>query len=260
MLFEDRETQLAPERVAAWADVVRRAAVGGAVGRRPCAYGPWSTAVSQMRDVPRVLVTQDADASALPDRLIWFYATLAQPGWACARRDFIEAALVFLEADVMLFRSGYAKRHLIRRLAQSPLSAEDIVRIEGLLKRAVLQGTGLEEHRAYRKLAARLVCEGRLPGLCDWLEGQARGAILTWDRATGAVVADLLSAQLSPQDRARLETTSFRLGAKWGLPYPSLDRLVPARHALRDAEAKRRFSAYLMVKAIRARQLNMTTH
>ena len=91
-----------------------------------------------------------------------FASDVAQPGWPGPRPDLIAFALAFLEADVMLFRSGYVKRHLIKRLQQSPLTSDDITRIDALLRRAVTRGSSLEEFKGYRILAAHLVVNGAL--------------------------------------------------------------------------------------------------
>ena len=156
-----------------------------------------------------------------------FAEDIAQPGWPEPRSALIDFALTFLEADVMLFRSGYAKRHLARRLGQAPLTAADVARIEAVLRRATAGGAGLEEFRAYADLAARLVAEARLPGFEDWLVGRAEGAILTADRCDGRESRDI--RRLAPLSEADLAGWQ-RLGGP-GVVWPGLDRLVDAGRA-----------------------------
>lgn len=253
-LDSDRAERLAPDIVAHWTNLVHRCAPIVPRGRRPCAYGPWEGVLAEVSRRPPFVGAPAPGPLSLATRLMWSYGDLARPGWPPARSDFIAAALVFLEADVMLFGSGYTKRHLITRLRQPPLTPAHIARCDASLRRAVVEGTGLEEHRAYRKLAARMVCEGALPDLSDWLEAQAKGALLTWDRAGGEMIKALHGAQLTRQDRARLHQISFCAGARWGVVYPAMDCVMPARQTRGTLQGKRSFSAYLMLETIKARQ------
>jgi len=188
-----------------------------------------------------------------PTYLLNIASDIAQPGWAEPRDDLIEFALVYLEADVMLFRSGYTKRHLIKRLQQSPLSKRHVARIDALLRRAVCDGTGVEEFRAYRKIAAHLVLEDRLPDLEDWLEEQADGAILTLDRADGALLADLRS-RLSEELRALVWKTRLFGRSRWGVVYPQLSEVVPAGKQIEESAQRVKFNAYLMLSFIDRRR------
>ncbi len=156
----------------------------------------------------------------------------------------------------MLFRSGYAKRYLARRLQQSPLRDADVVRIETVLRRAVLEGTGLEEYRAYAKLAAHLVESGRLPDFEDWLEGLAEGAILTLDRADGEGWRDIFieNENLSEQDKARLGRVNWFGPSKWGTRWPWLDEVVRAGKRLRDKDERVRRNACPMLRAVLRRR------
>ncbi len=181
----------------------------------------------------------------------------AQPRWPEGRQDLIEWALTFLEADVMLFRSGYAKKNLLTRLRQSPLQPNDVARIEALVRRAVTQGTGVEEQRGYRRIAARLVYENHAPNLRSWLEAQAEGAVLSFNKADAAMLADIFNAPLSDEGRAKLEKGGFLLRPGWGLVLPGLTEFVRCPRGQDDVAAKRKLSAYRMLCAIRQREGSM---
>lgn len=145
----DRALRLAPDIVERWTDVFREAADEIVPGERPCDYEPWRKAIAEVG--PRHGLEPDTFISS---RALTFIADVAMPAWPEPRRDLIEFALVVLEGDVMLFRTGYAKRHLIKRLQQAPLTQTDIARLDVMLQRAVTRGTGFEEYRAWCKLAA----------------------------------------------------------------------------------------------------------
>lgn len=101
--------------------------------------------------------------------LMWVTEAVMRPSWPPQHRHLIDFALTFIEADVILFRSGYAKRHLAKRLQQVDLTDNDVARLSGVFQTRVNEGVGLEEFRAYAKLAAHLVCAGRLPGFEECL-------------------------------------------------------------------------------------------
>jgi len=185
-----------------------------------------------------------------------FASDVAQPGWPGPRPDLIAFALAFLEADVMLFRSGYVKRHLIKRLQQSPLTSDDITRIDALLRRAVTRGSSLEEFKGYRILAAHLVVNGALYNLTSWLAIKAEGAILTMNRANGGVIADMFShPDLSERDVRRLHIYPRFLGrSKWGITYPNLSEVAPAGGLVKEKEERIKYAAYLMLRSIQRRQ------
>lgn len=156
----DRALRLSPEIVERWTAVFRQAADEVVPGRSPCDYAPWKKAIAEVG--PQHGFAPD---NFISSRALTFIADVSMPAWPEPRRDLIEFALVVLEADVMLFRTGYAKRHLITRLQQAPLTQTDIARLDVMLRRAVTQGTGCEEYRAWCKLAAYLVDEGYLGDL-----------------------------------------------------------------------------------------------
>ena len=173
------------ENAAYWTGVVRRAAphTAEADAPRPCHYGPWSAALLKIERVDREWKSleryyhhgQDAVASDLIGGLMSFVYDAMCPGWPDDHAHLVEFALTFLEADVMLFRSGYYKRHLLRRLRQAELTPEQAERAAALVKQAVNRGTGLEEFREVARLARRLETED----LREWLSQRAEGAYLT---------------------------------------------------------------------------------
>jgi hypothetical protein len=249
-----RAERLSVEAVQFWTEKVNLAAAHVLPGQSLCATGPWSAVLDDvLKDPPFI-----GKPGWRPAPYFTFFEALvdiAQPGWPEPRADLIQFALAVLEADVMLFRSGYAKRHLIRRLQQSPLADADVLRVQALLERAVLQGTGLEEARAYRKLAAHLAVAGRLPGFEDWLEAQAEGAVLTLSDAHWPIMDWL-------EDKEDKVAQMFSRVADYGehtfgLTYPAMDQMVPAgdlRKGLRQRQAR---MAYRMIAAIKGRRMSL---
>ncbi len=219
---------------------------------RPCAYHPWQTALFEVMRTPPFIGLSLDGVTPNPQRLIEFAEDLSKPGWPEPRRDLIEFAFVFLEADVMLFRSGYTKRHLIKRLQQAPLTEIDVDRVHLLLKRAVLEGTGHEEARAFRKLAASLVVQGKLPDLENWLDQKAKGAGLTMQHLP---VSEYFKFLTNP-DRSDIELGRFVAFHRWGFRYPDMDTLVKVGKQLTEPDQKARRTAYYMLHAIRTRQSN----
>lgn len=240
-----RAERLAPECVNRWTTTVSTVAGRVRSGSRPCDYRPWLEALND-----------GATSANLAGPLMDFASDIAQPGWPEPRPDLVGFALAFLEADVMLFRSGYVKRHLIKRLQQSPLSSNDIKRIDALLRRAVTVGSSLEEFKGYRRLAAHLVVNGWLDTLSGWLALKAEGAILTIDKANGGISADMFShPDLSERDKRRLQIYPRFFGrSKWGITYPNLSEVVPAGSLVKEKEERIKYAAYLMLRCIQRRQ------
>lgn len=202
----DRALRLFPEIVEKWTEVLRDAAVEVEPGALPCDYAPWIKAIGEAGR-RHGFVAHPADlvpSTSVASRLRNFIEDVSLPAWPDPRRDLIEFALSVLEADVMLFRSGYAKRHLLKRLTQSPLTDADIARIEPMLRRAVTSGTGLEEYRAFCKLAAHLVAEGHLRDLSGWLCRHAEGAYLNYSMADGRLARQFWRAGLPDTEMKRL--------------------------------------------------------
>jgi hypothetical protein len=149
-----------------WTAVIRLALAALQRGKlrgtatRPCDYAPWRKALA-------VVGADSLD-------LMGFADTASRPPWPKDRQSLIEFALTFLEADVMLFRSGYTKRYLLDRLRHSDLTPDQVGRVVEVLKQMVMTGMGCEEFRAARRLAATL----RPEDLTAWLEPLAAGAKL----------------------------------------------------------------------------------
>ncbi|MBJ3763725.1 hypothetical protein ILP92_13290 [Maribius pontilimi] len=252
---EARAARLAPRKVTDFTKLVEH--VGRTVKSegRPCSYLPWKSALKEYSRVPPYTGKLPDDWHWLPSDLMNFAADIAQPGWPEPRADLIEFAITFLEADVMLFRSGYVKRHLIRRLQQSELSGDQVSRIDSILRRAVVQGAGMEEFRAFRKIAAHLCLLGHLPDLRQWLEEKSRGAILTIDRADGELFAKIMgSAELSEPDLNRALAVNFFGPSKWGVVYPEMRKVVRAGKLVKEPSQQIKHNAYLMLEAIRRRE------
>lgn len=256
-----RAARIDPAKVSAWTMLVSRAAKIVNPGAKPCSYAPWDKALTTCAQSSAFRVLEDRETPYLSpsSNLMIMAADIAQPCWPEPRPDLIEFALAFLEADVMLFRSGYTKRHLIKRLQQSPLSNDQILRVDRLLRRAVTSGAGLEEFRAYCKMAAHLVEKGYADDLTDWLSAQAEGAILTW-RWAGAETWAAFTQNPALSDREMESLWELKLfkGFKWGLVYPELTRIVPAGKHLKEPENQVRTGAFLMLRAINRRMAAQT--
>ena len=243
-----RALRLVPEVVAHWTEVLNRAAPRAAPGKSPCDYAPWVKALSEAQG--RV-ASRDVDEDRYAH---WNYHNdfrrvmedIALPAWPEARADLIEFALRFLEADVMLFRSGYAKRHLIQRLKQAPLSDAGIARIKPMLRRAVTKGAGLEEYRAWCKLAAHLVAEGHLPDLPGWLLPQARGTYLNYGMADGTLARQFWKADLSDSDMKRLVGGVFR-PSRYAVVWPDFSQVVEIGGAYGSDEQRVKRNAWRML-------------
>ena len=254
---EARKLRLKPSRVTAWTTLIAQVAKNVVARGKPCDYEPWKNALADYSRKPSKLDELSANDNCVSADLVNFAADVAQPGWPEPRPDLIEYALTFLEADVMLFRSGYVKRHLIRRLQQSELDCLQVSRVDMLLRRAVIHGTGLEECRAFRKLAAHLCTLGHLAELPRWLERKAEGAILTLDRADGALWKKMIeSPGLSERDKKLLASVSFFRPSKWGIVYPEMNKVVRARKAVKEPSEKVKYSAFLMLTAIDRREIS----
>jgi len=243
----DRALRLQPEIVERWTGVFREAVDEIMPSESPCDYGPWSKAIGEVG--PRHGFEKD---SFISSRALNFIEDVSMPAWPDPRRDLIEFALVVLEADVMLFRTGYAKRHLIKRLQQAPLTKTDISRLDVMLRRAVTDGTGLEEYRAWCKLAASLVDEGYLGDLPAWLYPQAKGALLNYRMADGRLTQQLLDAGLSDAEKRKL------LGGVWRAPshavsWPNFSEVIRENGNFDTQEQRVKRNAWRMLDHISRR-------
>lgn len=178
-----RLAALHPAAAARWTNLVSAAAaqVEPMDPAKPCAYGRRVRAIAAVSGGPVECADRyygwNNEAPDAVGGLMSFLYDAMSPGWSEDHEHLVEFALTFLEADVMLFRTGYDKRHLLRRLRQADLSPEQKERAEALVGKAVVEGTGLEEYREFCRLAANLNPDG----LSEWLERLAEGAYVTVD-------------------------------------------------------------------------------
>lgn len=169
---------MTPEAATFWISVLDRAEpmARAATWKRPCDYAPWSDALEKIASIDKDWPPMGDVPDAFPTSNIMSFARdVACPGWPEGHAHLVEFALRFLEADVMLFNSGYVKRHLLRRLRQAHWTDQQTDRAEALLRRAVVEGTGLEEYREFCRLASRVLNDD----LGEWLADQAERAFLT---------------------------------------------------------------------------------
>ena len=246
----DRALRLYPDIVQRWTAVLVEAAKQVEPGRAPCDYDPWFKAIGEVglrhgfQAHPRDLVPETSIASRLRN----FIEDVSLPAWPEPRRDLIEFALVVLETDVMLFRSGYAKRHMIMRLKQSDLTDGDIHRIDKMLRRAVILGTGLEEYRTWCKLAAHLVAVGQLGELPAGLSPQAKGAFLNYSMADGHLAQQFFKADLSDVDMRKLVGIIRR--SRHAIAWPDFRKVVDTKGEIESAEQRVRRNAWRMLDHI----------
>jgi hypothetical protein len=171
---------LTPEHTAAVIRLIDRAlpVASRHPRKRPCDYAPWEAALRTVEplgdDWPRF---GRIHAVSAEDDLRLFATDVSRPGWPEAHAHLVDFALRFLEADVMLFRMGYVKRHLLIRLRQAHLDAGQSESARLIVRYAVENGTGLEEFREIMRLAARVADEA----LRAWLEEKAGHVVLTLD-------------------------------------------------------------------------------
>ncbi len=246
-----RALRLAPEIVDHWQKQLEKAIPHVRPGRTPCDYSPWVTALSKARGtVPPQGIHDDPYAHwNYHNDFKSFVEDLALPAWPVPRRDLMDFALLFLEADVMLFRSGYAKRHMIKRLKQAPLTQSDIARLDKMLRRSVLEGAGLEEYRAWCKLVAHLVANGHLGDLPAWLFPQAKGAFLNYSMADGRLAQQFWKADLSDADMKKLVGGVWR-ASRYAVAWPDLRRVVDTDGAIDTADQRIKRNAWRMLDHI----------
>lgn len=240
----DRALRLYPEIVKRWTGVFRDAADEVETGGSPCDYEPWRKAIGEVG--PRHGLERDTFISS---RALTFIADVSVPAWPEPRRDLIEFALVVLEADVMLFRTGYAKRHLIKRLQQAPLTQTDIARLDVMLRRAVTRGTGLEEYRAWCKFAAYFVDQGYLGDLPAWLYPQAKGAFLNYSMADGRLAQKFLNAGLSDVETLKLVGGVFRASSH-AVSWPNFSEIIKVDSSFNTPEQRVKRNAWRMLDQI----------
>ena len=249
-----RALRLAPEVVAHWQKQLEKAIPLVQPGRTPCDYIPWVTALSKARGaVPPKGLEDDPYAHwNYNNDFKSFVEDIALPAWPDPRRDLMDFALLFLESDVMLFRSGYAKRHMIKRLQQAPLTQIDIARLDKMLRRSVLEGTGVEEYRAWCKLAACLVAKGHLGDLPAWLFPQAKGAFLNFSMADGRLAQQFWKADLSDADMMKLVGGVWR-ASRYAVSWPNFRTVIDTGGAIDSEEQRTKRNAWRMLDHIMRR-------
>lgn len=171
---------MTPVASAHWSSVIERALplARKVQPSRPCDYRPWASALTQIEKVDAEWPLRGPYPWPVdPGSLMSFADMVGCPGWPEDHAHLVDFALLFIEADVMLFRSGYTKRHMLRRLRQASLDASQTERVRRIVRNGVENGTGLEEFREIRRIAARVADEA----LTEWLAEKAEGVVLTLD-------------------------------------------------------------------------------
>ncbi|WP_420862292.1 hypothetical protein [Algirhabdus cladophorae] len=210
-----------------WCVILRRVKVQRAEFKRPCDYGPWTQALEAL------------DVS--PFALMMFAHALARPGWPADAARQIEFALTFLEKDVMLFQSGYCKRHLLKRLHQAQLNAAQSDRLVALVKRAVIDGAGLEEFRGYGRCAATL----NRSDLNAWLLETAQGAVVPlWE-----LPPDTRHAVLEANPNVVKKYVGRTTGYEFGISVDTLDG--PVAFAGLGVERRVKANAWRILQVVR---------
>lgn len=245
----DRALRLLPDIVERWTDVFREAADEIGLGASPCDYKPWVKAIGEVGPRHMFKSYYQETSPCIISRAGNFIEDVSMPAWPEPRRDLIEFALVVLETDVMLFRTGYAKRHLIKRLQQAPLTQGDIGRLYIMLKRVVTNGTGLEEYRAWCKLAAYLVDDGHLGDLPTWLYLQANGAFLNYNMADGHLARQLNNAGLSDVEMCKLVGGLLR-ASKYAVSWPNFSEIKKVDGSFNTQEQQVKRNAWRMLDLI----------
>lgn len=184
---EWRMKTLRPEAAKFWIDILDRAeSIAGTIPKtRPCDYAPWTTALAQIAESNKYWVTQPVYELSLME----FAKCTSAPVWPDKHAHLVDFVIRFLEADVMMFRSGYTKKHLLKRLRQASLNVTQTERIHALLKRVVVDGTGLEEFREFCRLAAHVMSDD----LRVWLTEHSSGVFISLEERYGPDTFDWIN-------------------------------------------------------------------
>ncbi len=209
-----RLRELTPEAASRWTGVLNRAEplARAETPNRPCDYGPWTAALEKVAG-------KDIEWPA--QALMKFARDVSAPGWPQAHAHVVDFALRFLDADVMLFNSGYVKRHMLIRVRQAKLTEAQAERARRILERAVVDGAGLEEFREFCRLAARVWTEAfgvRLAAL-------SQGAMLTLDHIDAGEWAGTV-ARFDEATLRKLMRTDWSCRAVWAFPATFEPRLT----------------------------------
>lgn len=237
-----------PEAVAAALSLLNAVAAGVRRGdmKRPCDDGPWIEACRAIGVISKPESWHDRYLSPV----MRFAERFVQNPWTEPRPDMIDYAIRFIEVDAMFCRSGYSKRRMANHLRQVALSDVDVARLEAAFRVRIVEGAGLEEFRAYTRLAAKLVVEGRMPGFEAWVRDQARGTVLSYDEVNEDFHRlILLNPHLTEPQRVRV------LQGKYGVVWPEVTELVPMRGVAKDEGQKIKRNAYRFESAIARRRL-----
>lgn len=141
---------------------------------------------------------------------------------------------------------------MIKRLQQTPLTQSDIARLDVLLRRAVIRGTGREEYRAWCKLASYFVDEGYLSDLPAWLYQQAIGTFLNYRMADGRLAGQFANAGLSDTDLRKLFGCVFR-APKHAIAWPNFAEIIRVEADLNTPDQRIKRNAWRMLDHIMRR-------
>ncbi|WP_415400744.1 hypothetical protein [Tateyamaria sp. SN3-11] len=245
----DRALRLYPEIVERWTGVFREAADEVGTGGSPCDYTPCKKAIGEVGLRHGFQSFPSDPSTCIISRARHFIEDVSMPAWPEPRRDLVEFALVVLETDVMLFRTGYAKRHLIKRLQCAPLNQQDIARLDVMLRRAVTRGAGLDEYRAWCKFAAYLVDEGYLGDLPAWLYPRAKGAFLNYSMADGRLARQFANAELSDAELPKLVGGILR-SSSHAVSWPNFSEIIQVDGNFNTPEQRVKRNAWRMLDRI----------
>ena len=121
-----------------------------------------------------------------------------------------------------------------------------------MLRRAVTRGTGLEEYRAWCKLAAYFVDEGQLADLPAWLYSQAKGAFLSYGMANGHLGRKFMNAVLSDAERRKLIGGGFS-GPNHAISWPTFSEIIKISGNFDTQEQRVKRNAWRMLDQIMRR-------
>ena len=103
-------------------------------GRSPEAHALWVAAAARSRAAAFTLYPPDLDLTRITK----------------GDKQAIESAIVFLEVDPWVFRSGYHKKRLLDRLARTKLEETDKQRLRTVIVRTTARGPRMEFHHTLR--------------------------------------------------------------------------------------------------------------
>ena len=122
-------------------------------------------------------------------------------------------------------------------------------RVDAMLRRAVTRGAGLEEYRAWCKLAAYFVDEGYLGDLPAWLYPQAKGAFLNYSMADGRLAQKFSNAGLSNAEMRKLLGGVSRASSH-AVSWPNFSEIVRVNGSFGTQEQRVKRNAWRMLDQI----------